>query len=157
MAYLCFAPELAADTLLWICAGGQPATDLGAHPPEVSGVGTQTTDGGAHPPRHFVSVRPDSQAAYQGMRPSVVSVVGAQSTHMGVRQPGFRCVVGLLILFHSPGAEAGGVSEAVAVDESSLTSCRVPLFFPFFFSRKETKEMPTDKKRRRGRREWHSH
>ena len=101
---------------------GQPATDLGAHPSKVSGVGTQATYGVAHPPRCFVSVRPDSRAAYQGMRPSVVSVVGAQSTHMGVRQPGFRCVVGLLILFHSPGAEAGGVSEAVAVEESSLTS-----------------------------------
>ena len=33
---------LAADSPLWVCAWGQPATDPVALPPEVSGVGAQT-------------------------------------------------------------------------------------------------------------------
>ena len=41
MADLGFGPGLAADPLLWVCAQGQPATDLVEHPPEVSGVGAQ--------------------------------------------------------------------------------------------------------------------
>ena len=86
-----------ADRRLWACAWGHPATDPGVHPPEVSGVGAQVTDGGALPPRRFVSVRPGSRAIYQGARPSGVSVVGIQTADLSARQPGFRCVLGLLI------------------------------------------------------------
>ena len=39
---------------------GQPVTDSGAHPLEVSGVGALATCGGVCPPRCFVSVCPGS-------------------------------------------------------------------------------------------------
>ena len=54
--------------------------------------------------------------------PPRVSGVAAQSADLGARQPGFRCVLGLLIWLHSPGPEGVGVQEATAASENSLNS-----------------------------------
>ena len=58
-----------------------------------------------------------------GARPPKVSGVGPQSDNLGMhnRASGerWRC----LSCIHSPGAEGGGVPEAMAAAESSLTSC----------------------------------
>ena len=65
-----------------------------------------------------------SWVADQGARPPRVSVVGAQPADLGAHQPGFRCVLGLLILRSPrPGTEVGGVLEATAAVESSVNSC----------------------------------
>ena len=67
-------------------ADPRPATDHGAHLPEVSGVG-------AHP---------------------LIWVWASWASGES-----WCCLFGV----HSPGAEGGGVPEAVAAAESSLTSC----------------------------------
>ena len=58
---------------------------------------SQTTDWSTHPPVHVGPVGPGSRATDQGLRPPRVSGVGAQSADPGALQPGFRCVLGLLI------------------------------------------------------------
>ena len=67
---------------------------------------------GAHPPTR----------GFRCGRPAGVSVVGPQSTDLGVRNwaSGERWYC--LSQVHSPGAEGGGAPEAVAAEESSLTS-----------------------------------
>ena len=90
---------------------GQPATDPGAHPPEVSGVGAQATDQGACPPRHFMSVCPGSWVSYQGVCPPRISVVGTQATNLGARNQGLGECWGCSSGVHSPGVEWVGVQE----------------------------------------------
>ena len=82
------------DPLLCVCVWGQPVTGSVEHPPKVSGVG--------------------SQPGFQVSVPSPLIRVRA-SWASG------ECW-GCLSRVHSPGAEGGGVPEAVAAVESSLTS-----------------------------------
>ena len=56
--FRCDQPQAARPLIRLCCQSvalglcvGPPATDTGAHPPEVPSVGAQATDGGAHPPR----------------------------------------------------------------------------------------------------------
>ena len=94
--------------------------------------GQPATDPVVRPSRRFLSERPGSRAAYQGAHRPRVSVVGPQSANLGVHscasgEPGaaFPC--------SQSRAEGGGVPEAEAAAESSLTSYYVPLFsFPFW-------------------------
>ena len=61
-------------------------------------MGTQATDWGLRPLGPFFGlVHLGSWAADQGALPPRVSVVGAQSSDFGASQPGFRCVLGLII------------------------------------------------------------
>ena len=55
--------------------------------------------------------------------PAPVSGVGPQSANLGVHNRASGEHWGCLSRVHSPGAEAGGVPEAAAAAESSLTSC----------------------------------
>ena len=64
-----------------------------------------------------------SQATDQSVNPTWVSGVGTQAADLGEHQLGFRCVLGLLIPGHRPGAEGVGAQEAMAAVESSLNSC----------------------------------
>ena len=94
--------RLAGLPALGLCVG-QLASALGAHPPEVSGVGA--------PPGSQVCV------ASWGF------IVGPQSTNLGAHNRASGVCWGWLSCIHSPGAERGGVPEAEAAGESSLTSC----------------------------------
>ena len=97
---------------VWGCSAavglwaGQPATELGAYPPQVSGV--------------------SAQPGLQLWAPSLLIWVQA-------RQASGECW-GCLSCVHSPGAEGGGAPEARAAAESSLTSrkCLYFLFEKFF-------------------------
>ena len=79
-----FGPGLCSQSTAFGLCAGQPATDPGAHPPEVSGVGALATYGGPRPPRRFLCVRPGCCAAYQGAGPPGVSGVGPRPL-IGVR------------------------------------------------------------------------
>ena len=63
-----------------------------------------------------------------GVAASWISVVAPQSANLGARNCASGERRGCLSRVHSPGAEGGGVPEAVASAESSLTSHWVPLF-----------------------------
>ena len=86
MADLDFGSGLAADPPLWVCAGGQSATDPVAHPLVVSALGAQSAN--------------------------LVAGNRASGEHQGC----LSCV-------HGPGTVGGGVPEATAAAESSLTIC----------------------------------
>ena len=102
-----FGPGLCGlSAALCLCAG-QPATEPGVHPPEVSGVW--------------------AQPGFQVWAPSPLIWVRA-SRASGESWGCLSCV-------HSPGAEGGGVPEAAAASEGSLTSHCVPVFSLFLFEK----------------------
>ena len=67
-------------------------------------------------------------ACAPGAHPPEVSGVGPQCLNLGAGNWASCESWGCLSSVHSPGAEGGGVPEALAAVGSSLTSCCVPLF-----------------------------
>ena len=121
--------------VLFICAPRQPGHLSGRVPTRGFSCGPQATDWGTSPLGHFGSgaqtagplIRVPAHSEFQLWAPSPLIWVPA-SRASGERWGCFSSV-------HSLGAEWGGVPEALAAAESSVTSCRVPLFSLFLFEK----------------------
>ena len=88
MADLGFGPGLAANPLLWVCAGWHPATDLVVHPPQVSGVGAQPGFYVLAPTQALFVCAPRQPGLLSGCTPTLGFGCGPQATDWGTRPLG---------------------------------------------------------------------
>ena len=114
-----------------LCVPRQPGCLSGRVPTRGFRCGSQATDWGTRPLGHFGSgaqaagplIRAHAHLEFQLLAHSLLIWVRT-SRASGERWGCFSAF--------TPGADGGGAPEARAAAESSLTSCRVPLFsFPF--------------------------